>query len=103
MSETPSSALMGSRAATPFAISPSPPSRLGQLVVADLTSLVVRDEPLLSHLPSVAAAHALALGVPKSVPSHHMRCRMTAILLPTATRAFFQPARLAIFKPHALS
>jgi hypothetical protein len=67
-----------------------------------MTSLMIRDEPLLSHLSSIAAAHALTLGAPKSVPSHHMRCRTTAILRASATRAFFQPTRLASFRPQAL-
>ena len=36
----------------------------------------------------------------KSVPSRHMRCKMTAILRARATRARLAPARLAIRRPH---
>src|SRR5262245_57206231 len=103
MSETLSSIEVGEPSSNPDCDLASASVPAGTAGCRGLTSLVVRDEPLLSHLSAIAVAHALTLGAPKSVPSRHMRCRMTAILRPTATRAFFQPARLAIFKPQALS
>ena len=38
-----------------------------------------------------------------SVPSIHMRCRMTASLRATATLALLSPLRLASFAPQALT
>lgn len=38
-----------------------------------------------------------------SLPSAHMRCRITASLRATATRARAMPRRLATFMPHARS
>jgi hypothetical protein len=39
----------------------------------------------------------------KSVPSHHMRCKITASFRATATLAFFKPPRFASLSPQALS
>ena len=49
------------------------------------------------------AAACGALPQWKSLPSTHMRCRITASLRATATVAFCSPAFLAIFNPHAFS
>jgi len=52
-----------------------------------------------------AAAVDVAACLPQrnSLPSAHMRCRMTASLRATATRARAMPRRLATFMPHARS
>jgi hypothetical protein len=56
-----------------------------------------------------SSCHAAALGAAaclpqrNSLPSAHMRCRITASLRATATRARAMPRRLATFMPHARS
>ena len=48
-------------------------------------------------------AAAISLVHQNSVPSVQMQCRITAILRAIATRAFFDPMRLASRVPQALS
>ncbi len=55
------------------------------------------------NVPCYAAATGAAACLPQrnSLPSAHMRCRITASLRATATRARAMPRRLAIPMPHA--
>ena len=54
---------------------------------------------------SCGGHHGAAACLPQrnSLPSAHMRCRITASLRATATRARAMPRRLAMFIPHARS
>src|SRR4029450_11230044 len=77
------------------AISPPPPSRQGRLF------------PHVSRKPCdlLYARYAAPFFVDQlnSVPSSHMRCRMTASLRATATLALRSPLRLASLIPQAFS
>lgn len=55
----------------------------------------------LSHAADATAGSLDCLPQWNSVPSLHMRCRITASLRATATRARAMPRRLAIFMPQA--
>src|SRR5215813_6268849 len=72
------------------AILPPPSSRQGRLF------------PLCRGNPVTSYADFLVDQL-NSVPSIHMRCRMTASLRATATLAFRRPLRLASLMPQALS
>jgi len=56
-----------------------------------------------SSAHAAAAGAAACLPQRNSLPSAHMRCRITASLRATATRARAMPRRLATFIPHARS
>ena len=79
--------------------SPHPSSREGHRSTARWSSSF-----LLSRL-IVHGCHAAAVSRVQrnSVPSTHMRCRITASRRASATIAFFSPRRLAIFIAQALS
>jgi hypothetical protein len=52
---------------------------------------------------AAAAVSSVDFSHRKSLPSHHIRCSMTASLRATATSAFFIELRLAIRMPHAFN
>src|SRR5450631_4230436 len=79
--------------------SPHPSSREGHHSTARWSSSF-----LLSHLILHGSHAAVASLVHRNtVPSTHMRCRITASRRASATIAFFFPRRLAICMAHALS
>src|SRR5579863_7836958 len=76
-------------------ISPPPPSRQGRLFPP------CRGNPLVS--PYARYAAAFFVDQLNSVPSIHMRCRMTASFRATATLALQRPFRLVSFAPQTFS
>src|SRR5579863_9272545 len=75
-------------------ISPPPPSRQGRLFPP------CRGNPVVSPY---ALRGSLLVDQLNSVPSIHMRCRMTASFRATATLALRRPFRLVSFAPQAFS
>src|SRR5215813_15337267 len=73
--------------------SPPPSSRQGHYFPPEAGTLAL----------SVARYAAASFDQENSVPSTHMRCKITASLRATATLAFLSPLRLAIRRPQALS
>ena len=80
--------------------SPHPSSREGHHSTAGWSSSFLLSDVILYGFH---AATACSLVQRNSVPSTHMRCRITANRRASATIAFFIPRRLAIFIAQALS
>ena len=81
--------------------SPHPSSREGHLSTAGWNSGFLLSGLNLNGFHAAAAACSLVHW--NSVPSTHIRCRITASRRAKATIAFFIPRRLAICMAHALS
>jgi len=81
--------------------SPHPSSREGHLSTAQWNSSFLLTDRILPRFH--AAAVACSLVQRNSVPSTHIRCRITANRRARATIAFFIPRRLAICIAQALS
>jgi hypothetical protein len=81
--------------------SPNPSSREGHHSTARWSSSFLLSDLILHGFHAAAAACSRVQR--NSVPSTHMRCRITASRRASATIAFFFPRRLAICMAHALS